>query len=110
MPTYEYTCEEHGNFTSIRRIAHRDEPFPCPVCGEAAKRVVICMPALPSLSSTERKAHMINERSAHEPRLSRSGHGAGCSCCGDDGRKSDAVTGSDGSRSFPSRRPWMISH
>lgn len=110
MPTYEYVCEEHGQFASIRRIARRDEPFPCPVCGGVAKRIVIQMPALRSLSPTERKAHVINERSAHEPKLSRSGHGPGCSCCGGGARKSGAVTGADGSRTFPSRRPWMISH
>jgi hypothetical protein len=55
-----------------------------------------------------RQAHAVNERSAHEPRTSAR-HGAGCSCCGG-GRKSNAVQAPNGAKSFPAKRPWMISH
>jgi hypothetical protein len=35
-------------------------------------------------------------------------HGAGCSCCSTG--KSNAVKAPDGSKMFPTKRPWMISH
>ncbi|TGQ49811.1 zinc ribbon domain-containing protein, partial [Mesorhizobium sp. M4B.F.Ca.ET.211.01.1.1] len=46
MPVYDYTCAECGHFETVRRIAERDEPAPCPQCGNEAARVVIGAPSL----------------------------------------------------------------
>jgi hypothetical protein len=39
----------------------------------------------------------------------KNSHGAGCACCSG---KSSRITkrGEDGSKCFPTSRPWMISH
>jgi putative FmdB family regulatory protein len=39
-----------------------------------------------------------------------SGHGPGCSCCSGGARRSRTAKAADGKKSFPSARPWMISH
>jgi hypothetical protein len=54
------------------------------------------------------KAHAVNERSADSPKRS-SGHGPGCGCCGGK-TSSGTLRRPDGSKSFPAKRPWMISH
>ena len=109
MPIYEYECADCGGFTASRPLAQYREPQPCPDCGASAPRALLTAPAFAGMPSVTRQAHAINERSAHEPRSSAQGHGAGCGCCGG-GKKSSAVTGADGSKTFPNRRPWMISH
>ncbi|MEO1363845.1 MAG: zinc ribbon domain-containing protein, partial [Pseudomonadota bacterium] len=41
----------------------------------------------------------------------RSSHGPNCSCCsGGSTRPSKTLHHADGSKSFPTKRPWMISH
>lgn len=107
MPTYEYACEACGDFTALRSMAQCRDPHPCPSCGKPAARAFATAPAFAGLPAAVRRAHAVNERSANEPR-SASGHGAGCACCGTG--KSSAVRGADGSKAFPTKRPWMISH
>ncbi|CAN2536592.1 hypothetical+protein [Methylocapsa aurea] len=104
MPIYEYLCEDCGPFTAMRKMADYLEPCDCPDCGTSAPRVVLTAPRAALMSSTSRSAFEANERSRHEPRRS-SAHGAGCACCSG---ASKASTG--GAKSFPSARPWMISH
>ena len=36
-------------------------------------------------------------------------HGAGCACCSGKSMRYDQE-GQDGTKSFPTSRPWMISH
>ncbi|MDF1565562.1 MAG: zinc ribbon domain-containing protein [Deltaproteobacteria bacterium] len=37
MPLYEYRCQPcERTFEKIRRISEREEPVPCPECGEPA--------------------------------------------------------------------------
>ena len=108
MPTYEYACPACGEFTALRPMAQRQDPLACPDCGAPAVRVFATAPAYTGLPAAVRQAHATNERSAHEPRQS-SRHGAGCSCCSGSG-KSSAVRSADGNKSFPAKRPWMISH
>jgi hypothetical protein len=45
-------------------------------------------------------------RSGDYPRLK---HPSGCGCCSG-ARRGATVTAPNGAKSFPSRRPWMISH
>jgi putative FmdB family regulatory protein len=111
MPVYEYLCDDCGSFTAIRPMAEYEQPHDCPGCGEEARRVLLTAPRMSSLSSERRLAHATNERSAHAPRSSKQSHGAGCSCCsGKSASKRIVKEGRDGSKSFPTARPWMISH
>lgn len=110
MPVYEYSCAECGAFTALRPMAEYADPYPCPGCGGEAPRVMLTAPMLANMDASRRTAFATNERSANAPRSSKSqGHGANCSCC--TGKKSRlTLHGKDGSKSFPTSRPWMISH
>jgi hypothetical protein len=91
-------------------MAEFDKPHDCPDCGERAPRVLLTAPRMATMSTESRIAHATNERSAHAPRSSKS-HGTGCSCCsGKSTSKRIVKQGKDGSKSFPTARPWMISH
>ncbi len=110
MPVYEYECTEHGVFESLRPMADYQLPHACPSCGMHAPRVVVTAISLGDVPTATRKAHERNERSAHAPTSSReSKHGAGCSCCSPR-KPSKTVTTPGGGKSFPTQRPWMISH
>ena len=110
MPTYEYSCNECGDFDVVRSIASRNDPCQCPYCDTAAERVIRTTPTLSTMSTTNRKAHATNERAQHEPKHS-SGHVHNASCgCGSSSIKSATVKAADGAKAFPNKRPWMISH
>ena len=113
MPTYDYACSGCGGFDAIRALAERDRPADCPACGKAAERVFIAAPGLRLLQAGTRNAIATNERASHEPTSSRDytrlKHPASCGCCSTAGRGA-TVTGANGNKAFPSRRPWMISH
>ena len=111
MPVYEYLCEKCGPFTAVRPMAEYDRPHDCPGCGRDAPRVLLTAPNMSLMSTASRTAHATNERSAHAPRSSKQTHGAGCSCCSEKSTSKRIVKqGRDGSKSFPTARPWMISH
>lgn len=110
MPTYEYLCGDCGPFTTFRPMSESDLPCDCPGCGESAPRAFLTAPYMSGLSTERRHAFSTNERSAHEPKSTKStGHGPGCGCCSG---KSSRMTYKykDGSKAFPKSRPWMISH
>lgn len=109
MPVYEYQCVDCGTFEEMMPISQFQDPCDCPGCGVSAPRVLITMPRLAAVSSTLRRAHETNERSADTPK--RSAHGPGCGCCGSSAKKpSKTLHHPNGTKSFPSKRPWMISH
>lgn len=111
MPVYEYECAAHGVFEEMHPMKQSHLPQPCPECGADASRVVLSAAAFATLSTAARRAHAINEASSHAPKSSRQGHGAGCSCCSGNKRRSPrTASGKNGERSFPSARPWMIGH
>ncbi|MEN3792404.1 zinc ribbon domain-containing protein [Fulvimarina sp. MAC3] len=112
MPFYDYRCENCGPFTTIRSMAVSAEPCGCPECGTASARVFLSMPAIAGMDPALRKANATNEASRHEPkRASQLGHGPGCSCCGSSTKQSrKTLKRPDGSKSFPTARPWQISH
>jgi putative FmdB family regulatory protein len=113
MPTYEYACAGCGGFDAIRPLAHRDEPAACPDCGAAAPRVFAMAPRLALIDSGMRSALATNERASHEPKSSRDyarlKHPANCGCCSSPQRGA-TLTGANGQKAFPGKRPWMISH
>ena len=113
MPTYEYACKDCGGFDAFRAMAERNDPTPCPACGAASERTFASAPRLGLLEGGTRRAMDVNERARHEPRSSRDyqrlKHPAGCGCCSG-GKFKATVTAPNGAKTFPSKRPWMISH
>lgn len=115
MPVYEYLCEACGPFTELRPMAQCEDPSDCPACGDSAPRVILTAPRLAGMPAERLTAHGINERSAHEPAVTGSErahrHSASCGCGAK--AKSGAAKSAAGrvaAKSFPSKRPWMISH
>ncbi|WJZ27888.1 FmdB-like transcriptional regulator [Serratia phage 92A1] len=39
MPTYSYTCQEHGVFDAIKKISERQEAK-CPECDKQCKQAI----------------------------------------------------------------------
>ncbi|MGO9400797.1 MAG: FmdB family zinc ribbon protein [Xanthobacteraceae bacterium] len=115
MPVYDYLCVRCGPFTEMRPMIESDLPHACPECGQEAPRAFLTAPYFATMSAERRLAHATNERSASAPRtLSGSAHGNGCGCCSARGLRSSAQrragTSRAGGKSFPKRRPWMLSH
>jgi putative FmdB family regulatory protein len=115
MPVYDYLCGSCGAFTAVRPMAEYEAPCDCPDCGTAAPRVMLTAPHFSCVPAGRRQAGAVNERSAAAPKsvaeFKAERHGAGCSCCGGNlGRKRRTLLRPDGGKSFPSARPWMISH
>lgn len=110
MPMYDYACADCGEFTALRPLAQWRDPADCPRCGAASNRIVGGAPAISALSSAVNRAHAANERSANEPRSSRSGHGMNCGCSSGARRSGKTRATPDGAKSFAGSRPWMISH
>lgn len=114
MPTYDYACPSCGGFDAYRLLSQRDEPAACPDCGTASPRVFASAPRLALLDGATRAAMDTNERARHEPRSSRDyqrlRHPAGCGCCSPGAKRASTVTAPNGNKSFPTKRPWMISH
>lgn len=105
MPIYEYECAGCGTFSAMRRVADRDAPQACPDCGAEARRMVSAT-MLALMAPARRRAHAGNERSAHAPALSQGHrHGPGCGC-----GTAAAKPAADAAKSYPGKRPWMISH
>ena len=115
MPVYEYECISCGTFTEMKPMTEYNKPCDCPECGEASERIIMTVPAMADMDPVRRNAFATNEKSSHAPHHSTKDsrahkHGPGCSCCSGSKKKSSAVHGADGSKTFPSKRPWMISH
>jgi putative FmdB family regulatory protein len=94
MPIYEYECQDHGYFEDQVPMRAATSSASCPSCGSSARRV-LSVPNVAQLSSGNRKAHAINEKSRFEPRLvSR-----------------EAKRGSDEPKLHSGHgRPWSIGH
>jgi putative FmdB family regulatory protein len=113
MPTYDYACPACGGFDAFRTLAARNEAVACPDCRTPSPRVFATAPRLALMNGGTRRAMDINERARHEPKRSsdyaRLKHPSGCGCCSTS-KRGATVTGANGNKAFPSKRPWMISH
>ncbi|MEW6454715.1 MAG: zinc ribbon domain-containing protein [Pseudomonadota bacterium] len=118
MPVYDYLCSECGPFSEIRPMVECDLPLDCPHCGSEAPRAILTAPRLGGMSRELMLAHATNEKSRHAPSTlsalkadsGKKKHGAGCSCCSGGMKSRTTLRRKDGSKSFPTARPWMISH
>jgi putative FmdB family regulatory protein len=112
MPVYDYLCGRCGPFTEMRPMADCDLPQRCPQCARRAPRAFLTAPYCAAMSAERRLAHATNEKSASAPQtLSglKKAHGAGCGCCS--GKQvGKAERARNGGKSFPTKRPWMLSH
>lgn len=117
MPVYDYLCDACGPFSEMRPMADYDLPRECPACGKQSPRAFLTAPYFAAMAADRRLAYATNERSASAPStLSelKKTHGVGCRCCAGGTLRRDkaahAVSGRANPKSFPARRPWMLSH
>jgi len=122
MPVYDYKCHEHGVFYALATLDESSAPKPCPECGELSARIIIISPHLAKLKKEEMTAHARNEKAQFEPQFSTPEsrkeahekhahqHGSGCGCSEHKKNKSMLFYTAEGHKTFPSMRPWMISH
>ncbi len=113
MPVYDYLCDRCGPFTETRPMADSGLPQECPSCGNDAPRAFLTAPYFATMSAERRLALATNERSAAAPQaLSKlkGGHGSGCHCCSAKSLRPKKAREGAGTKGFPARRPWMLSH
>jgi hypothetical protein len=94
-------------------MAECDEPHDCPTCEAEAPRVILTAPAFFCMPAASRKAHATNEQSRHAPKTSaeyKASHGKNCGCCSSKKPSRLVKKTATGATSFPTARPWMISH
>ncbi|WP_142850370.1 zinc ribbon domain-containing protein [Telmatospirillum sp. J64-1] len=109
MPVYEYNCPHCGPFADLRPMSLSGEPHDCPDCGTRSPRVILSAPRLAVMPAATRNAHAVNERSAHEPRSVQKhvcGPGCGHSHSSSPGKGAAPAA----MKTFPKKRPWMVSH
>lgn len=117
MPVYDYKCTEHGLFYELASLENHAAPAHCPECNALSGRVIIMSPAFLNMDKEKKEGIERNEAAQHEPQHSNAEtraenadklkHGCGCS---HKKRSSKVMYTADGSKMFPSMRPWMISH
>ena len=133
MPVYDYKCAEHGVFHELATIEQGGKPCACPTCGKLSARVLMIPPEVLAMSPAKRASMDRNEEAKHRPIISsvdsraeaaerkafnqKHGHthkkGCGCShenASDQSALKKQVIFLPDGSKVFPSQRPWMISH
>ena len=75
MPTYEYTCKQHGLFKATASLSEFDAPQNCPACNQPSPRNLISTPLL----STNTGRPKANQPGGHKGRKVK--HAPGCPCC-----------------------------
>ncbi|MFN0317567.1 MAG: FmdB family zinc ribbon protein [Burkholderiales bacterium] len=66
MPTYDYRCEQCGDFEMRRPMSESSAPTKCPSCQADARRLILA-PFLAMMNPHSRIAHARNEKSADAP-------------------------------------------
>lgn len=117
MPVYDYKCPDHGVFHELETVENHARPMPCSQCQALSPRVIMMAPEVFKMAPEKKQAIARNEAAQHEPQHSTSDtraensarlkHGSGCQHTK---RGSKLIYTADGSKMFPSMRPWMISH
>lgn len=108
MPLYSYRCRQCGEFDALMPVAACELPVDCPECGGSSARVLTA-PRLALMSASSRHAHETNERSSHEPRLSRKTDCCSGGGCAHHGRPSSGER-APLRRGGADTRPWMLGH
>ena len=98
MPLYEYDCQKHGVFESMHSMQDAEQPERCPSCGVTSPRI-LSTPRVAQVKKNERIARDRNEKSRHEPRVSKQS------------KPTAKVPGARPAlRSSHSSRPWCLEH
>lgn len=111
MPIYDFACNNCGTFRIFLTVEGRNQPVACPSCLGSGKRLILA-PNLAMMNPNTRKAHCINERSRHEPRVSQAhtcASGCGCGSKVRPARTRETKLGKLQSQKA-SARPWMLGH
>lgn len=117
MPLYDYKCREHGLFHELATMDNAADPCPCPQCGVLSGRVVIIPPQILAMAKERKKRFEINEKAQHEPNMVKVSNSCNCKTShplqlkpNKGSLQQQLIYLPDGSKIFPSQRPWMISH
>jgi len=130
MPVYDYKCPQHGLFHELGVMETSGSPCACPQCGTQSARIIMIPPDVLAMAPEQRKAMANNEKARHQPIISSTDSRAEAAdqqrfalkqgdkqggCCSQHRQKNSALKQQvvflpDGSKVFPSQRPWMISH
>lgn len=106
MPVYDYRCGDcDTEFTMLIPMSRSADPAMCPTCEGNADRI-ISAPRLNTMRADMRSAHQTNERSAHEPKMTK-GHRCGAGCSHQTHAKSEQPALKQVSSA---KRPWMLGH
>lgn len=113
MPVYDFTCRDCGDFRELRTIAERNEPALCPLCTGQAQRLILAA-GLALMNPFLRKAHGVNEKSRHEPKI-RDSHscGSGCGCSSGPKIRNNKIKETKLGKLQSQKstaRPWMLGH
>ncbi|MGC8460964.1 MAG: FmdB family zinc ribbon protein [Candidatus Dormibacteria bacterium] len=74
MPRYEYRCNDCSTvFETMRPVAARHDPTPCPGCGKPTSVLVMSLSNVQLSNSSESTSFV--------PQGGSCGCGGGCSCC-----------------------------
>ena len=115
MPLYEYECPDCGVYEQLRPISQSSQDGECPYCGLSAKRI-LSAPRLSILPAHTRQAHETNERSRHEPKVTKKSSCCAHGTCSNHRGGASPPKGAAPEAKPPLktqagvRRPWMISH
>lgn len=116
MPVYDYKCKTHGIFSDLAMMDDSAKPAACPQCKNLSARVIMLSPTILDMAPERRNAFETNERASHEPVVSTADrraqdhqHKNGCGCNAKKPSRFMMYT-PDGGKTFPTARPWMISH
>ncbi|MEY4514537.1 MAG: FmdB family regulatory protein [Pseudomonadota bacterium] len=114
MPVYEYECNEHGLFETLRPLSEYDQPSPCPTCDNASLRV-LSVPHLVGVPRATMIAHDRNEQSRHEPRVSQHKHGDHAhhdahTSVASAAKKALAQGQRPALQNYSGKRPWVMEH
>lgn len=133
MPVYDYRCKQHGIFHELASMDKAALPCACPVCKQLSPRIIMMPPQVAQMAAEKHKAMAANEKAQHSPIIStldsraevadrklhlEKSHKHSGNCCGGHRHSEDNSSSlkqqvlylADGSKIFPSQRPWMISH
>ncbi|MGO8698271.1 MAG: FmdB family zinc ribbon protein [Limisphaerales bacterium] len=116
MPFYDYSCATCASFSLWRAVDDRNLAARCPECRKPAERI-LSAPNLSLMPAQLRQAHVRNEKSRHEPRVTNS-HQCHSGCGGGSlkaARKKSTRTLDLGKVgrfevSRTTKRPWMLGH
>ena len=114
MPVYEYLCNACGPFKDMRPMAECDDPQDCPDC---ETRIAARVPdragvLLHAVRQAQGRRHQRAQLATRRRRSAeyKASHGPGCGCCSSKKPSRLVKQTRTGAKSFPTARPWMISH